>query len=214
MGERATLVKFGQHAHLAQLQEEGLLYMNNLPYFWGVEDEDLRGDPFDSVAEVERGHRGQLTLSDGTEWPAEITEWALRQHPLEPEKTNIFCMYALRPSAGTYPVDTRNLQFGDYALVMTNPQQFIDRTASCLKSQGLKGKAGLVEYVDNKYAGRVGPFRKLQKFAYQSEWRLVCFDGPGDVRKISIGGIQDISTIMLSSELNEKIQDTLGVSFP
>ncbi len=127
-------------------------------------------------------------------------------HPLEEEKINIFCMYALRPFAGSFPVDERNLRFGDYALVVTNPQQFIDRIASHLKSQSIKGRTGFVEYVDDEHTGEVGPFRKLKRFAYQSEWRLVCYDGSGEAQKFSIGSIRDISTIMLSNEINEKME--------
>lgn len=102
-------------------------------------------------------------------------------------------------------MDERNLRFGDHALVVPNPQQFIDRIASHLKTQGINGRADLVEYVDDKHTGDVGPFRKLKRFAYQSEWRLVCYNGPSGVRKIVIGSIRDISTIMLSKEINEKI---------
>jgi len=203
MSEQAFLVKFGQHEHILQLREEGVLYMNNLPYFWRIEDEELRGDQCDCVDEIARGHKAKITLADGTEF--EGTNWTLRMQLPESEKTHIFCMYALRPSAGTFPVDKRNFRFGDYALVVTNPQQFIDRIASHLKSQSIKGEADLVEYVDDDHIGKIGPFKKLRRFAYQSEWRLVCYDGPREARKISIGSIRDISTIMLSSEINENI---------
>ena len=43
------------------------------------------------------------------------------------------------------------------------------------------------------------------KFAYQSEWRLVCYNGPGGPREIKIGSIQDISVIMRNNEVNTKI---------
>ncbi len=52
MGEPGTLIKFGLQDHLLQLQDEGLLYMNNLPCFWKIEDEELRGDPCDCIDEV------------------------------------------------------------------------------------------------------------------------------------------------------------------
>lgn len=200
MSKQATLVKFGQHEHILQLREEGVLYMNNLPYFWGIEDENLRGDPCDCVDEVTRGNKAKIALADGTEFKG--TKWTLRMHPHESEKINIFCMYAL--SAGSFPVDEKNYRFGNYSLVLTNPQEFIDIIDSHLKSQNIKGRANLVEYVDDEHIGKVGPFRKLRRFAYQSEWRLVCDDGPGEARKISIGSIRDISTIMLSSEINDK----------
>jgi len=67
MGEAGTFIKFGQQKHFLQLQEEGLLYMNHLPYFWEIEDEELRGDPFDCIAEVARGPKIGFTLADGKE---------------------------------------------------------------------------------------------------------------------------------------------------
>ena len=51
MGERATLVKFGARQDIVELQDTGLLYMKNLPCIWVIEDEELRGDPFDSIVE-------------------------------------------------------------------------------------------------------------------------------------------------------------------
>ena len=60
MGEPATLMKFGQLEHLQQLQTDGLLYMNPLRCFWKIEDEELRGDPADGIAELHRGDRGEV----------------------------------------------------------------------------------------------------------------------------------------------------------
>ena len=94
MGEPGTLIKFGRSEHLLQLQNEELLYMNHLPYFWEVEDED-RGDPVDCIAEVARGPKIGFTLPDGKQIFME-GEWTLRMHPPEHENINIFCMYALR----------------------------------------------------------------------------------------------------------------------
>jgi len=53
--------------------------MNNLPYFWEVEDED-RGDPFDCIAQVHRGPKIGFTLPDGKEVFME-GEWTIKMHP-------------------------------------------------------------------------------------------------------------------------------------
>jgi hypothetical protein len=208
MTESAVLVKFGQQEHLQQLQDDGLLYMNNLPYFWQIEDEELRGDPYDSVDEVARGRNSKITLPNGREVPFQGTSWVIRIRPPEAERINIFCMYALRPSTGSFPVDSRNYKFGDSALVVTQPQEFIDRVGASLRTDRINGRGDLVEYVDEQYAGEIGPFRKLRQFTYQSEWRLVCYDGPGEVRKIMIGGIRNISIVMPSREINKIV--TIG----
>jgi hypothetical protein len=206
MGEPGTLIKFGQKEHLMQLQDEGLFYMNHLPYFWGIEDEELRGDPFDCIAEVARGPKIGFTLANVKEVFME-GNWTLRMYPPEPEKINIFCMYALRPFIeGTFPVDERNFRFGEHALVLINRDEFMRRIESTLKSHRIRAKADLVEYVDDKYTGKLGSFRKLKRFAYQSEWRLVCYDGPGEPRDIQIGSIRDISAIICSYEVNKEIR--------
>jgi len=205
MNEFGTLIKFGRNEHLLQLQQEGLLYLNPLTYFWEIEDQELRGDSFDSVAEVARGQRVVMPLPDGNDFSME-GNWIYKKYPPEPEKINIFCMYALRPFSGSFPVDERNFQFGEHAIVFINRPEFMNRIESSLKSQNIAYKADLVEYIDDEHTGEIGPFKKRMRFAYQSEWRLVCYAGPGEPRVISIGSIQDISVIIRSDEVNKQIR--------
>lgn len=205
MEESGTLIKFGKHEHLLKLQDEGLLYMNNLKYFWEIEDEELRGDTFDCVAEIHRGIKVTMRLADGKD--ATIGgNWVIRTHPPEPDKIHIFSMYALRPIIGNFPVNEKNFRFGEHAIVLLNPQEFMRRIETRLKSQRIVAKGDLVEYVNDEHTGKVGPFRKLKRFEYQSEWRLVCLDGPGKTRQIRIGSIKDISTIIQSDEINKQLR--------
>lgn len=205
MGEPGTLIKFGEKDHLRQLQGEGLLYLNHLQHFWETEDEELRGDPFDCIAKVARGQKIGLALSDGKEVFVD-GNWTLGMNPPEPDKINIFCMYALRPLIErTFPVDERNFRFGKHALVLINRDKFMHRVESCLQSTGIRFKADLVKYVNDEHTGKIGPFRKFKKFRYQSEWRLVCYDGPGKPREIRIDSLQDISLIIQSNKVNEEL---------
>ena len=206
---KKTLVKFGQYEHICQLRDEGLLYLNNLPYFWQIEDEELRGDRFDSVAEIMRGSSVTAIPVNEPERPVKGGKWDICIHPPHPEKINVFCMCAVRPSTGSFPVDERNFRFGDYALILTEPQKFIDRISSQLESQNVSHKTNFVEYVDNNYVGEVGRFRKLIKFAYQSEWRLVCCDGTGKERIFRIGDIKDICIVVKSNEVNQRMSELL-----
>ena len=196
-----TLIKFGREVDLLQLRDKGLLYMNKLPYFWGIEDEELRGDPFDCVAEVTRGPKVTMRQPDGSDLVIG-GNWVIRMHPPAPEKINIFSMYALRPVIGNFPIDERNFRFGQHALVMLNPQEFMTRIETILKASEIEAKGDLVEYVDDDHTGKLGPFKKLRKFAYQSEWRLVCMGGSGGPRKIQIGSIRDISALIRCDEIN------------
>ncbi len=190
--ERAALIKFGKYEHVSSLRNQGDIYMNTLPYFRKIEDNDLRGDPFDSVSEIQRGTKGHV-LIPSTGQKLQITSFELRIGPNNPEKINLFCMYALRPQHGTYPVPKSNFRFGSHALVIFNVPVFMDKIVTALQENKLKGSSNLVEYIDNDHVGEVGPFKKLNKFSYQSEWRLMCENCTSQPRTLKIGSIKDIS---------------------
>ena len=166
MPEPGTLIKIGRKEHIECLYDDGFLYMNDLPYFWKVEDEEVRGDPHDGIATLHRGTKATVK-KDGVELPITVIAWDLRLHPDNADEINIFSMYALRPS--TTPIDDRVLKFGDTALILTQPQEFMNRILTVLKDQDIHGEAELVTYVPDDYTGEVGPFRKLQRFSWQAE---------------------------------------------
>ena len=179
------------------------MYMNTLPYFRGIEDNHLRGDPFDSVDEIQRGKEGYLTLPNRKKLT--ITNFELRLGPNAPDKINLFCMYALRPQHGTYPVPERNFEFGSHALVIFNVPQFFEKIKNTLEKRNINLKGHLVEYIDDEHIGEVGIFKKLNRFSYQSEWRLVTMQGIGQPTKWNIGSIKDISFIVESNNINNKL---------
>jgi len=206
MESPGTLIKFGELEHLEQLQDEGLIYMNILPYFWKIEDEELRGDPFDcAIQAIQRGPMITMGLPDGKVVKV-CNDYTMKIRPLNPEKINIYCMYALRPHIdGVFPVDKRNQRFGGYALLI-NPNEFMQRLELYLKSNEILANGDLVEYVNDEHTDKLGPFRKFSRFSYQHEWRLVCHNGSGEPRIIQIGSIQDISVILPFNEVDKQIQ--------
>lgn len=206
--ENSTLVKFGKKEHIENLYNHGELHMNNLPYFWKIEGDEARHDPNDSLAEIHMGNRGYaiLKIPEGKEVKINITTWDYKIPPATPEKIYLFCMYALRPFHGSFPVDERNFTLGDSALLLLNGDEFIKRVAAALKKESIVGKSDLVEYVADNYTGRIGSFRKREKFSYQSEWRLVCLGGSGKYRKSYIGSLRDISRVIPTKEINTEIK--------
>jgi hypothetical protein len=120
----------------------------------------------------------------------------------------LFCMFALRHTSNGFPVNKKNYKFGDYALVLRDPNEFMNRIVD---KANMRLKANLVEYVNKDYTGEIGLFKKFDSFAYQSEWRIACFEGEGVPTTISIGSIKDISIIMPSKEINERLKpNSLG----
>ena len=205
MGEPAIIVKFGLLEHLKQLQTEGLLYMNPLRCFWKIEDEELRGDPADGIAELCRGDRAEARFVEYPDVVLSLDSWTLRIPPPNADEINVYCMYALRPLHGSFPVDARNGRFGGHALVILEPQRFINAVHVELKREGIRHCAGLVEYYGDHFEGEVGPLRKSHRFRYQSEWRLICYGGNGDVRKVSIGSLASYSVLLPFDEVNDQV---------
>jgi len=203
-----TLIKFGRLEHLEELRTQGLIYMNTLPFFWNVENDPARNDPFDCVNSMHRGSEGFVVVNEGLDLERKIpiSHWDYKEHSSNPEHTNLFCMYGLFRDDALVSIDSRNHNLGEYALVFHDAQEFIDRVRDYMKTEAVKGIFNLVEYVDNNYIGKVGPFRKREKYRYQSEWRIVWRDGSGDVRKPMIGSLEEISTIIPVADLAKEIR--------
>ena len=62
----------------------------------------------------------------------------------------------------TFPVSPRVIEFGDTALVVTDPNAFIPRIGTALRTQDIHHRANLVRYVPEDHVGDVGPFVKFQ----------------------------------------------------
>jgi hypothetical protein len=204
MNEPGTLVKFGRAEHIRPMIENGVLYMNNLPYFWAVEDSSVRGDANDGVDAIRRGTKARIFKQDGTEIPASVTSWVLREHTYA-KNTNVLCMYSLRESST--PIDYRVLEFGDTSLLFTQPQVFFDRLHAAVRREELDARGDLVEYVSDNHTGEVGPFRKLAMFSWQAEWRLVVHNGPGGPLILNIGPLNDIARILPTRDLIEETKN-------
>lgn len=206
MENGSTLVKFGEQKYIERLCSYGEIYMNNLSYFWQVENDENRHDPNDSLISYHMGNKGYAVIN-GVK--INMSYWECRNPPPNPETINIFCMYALRPFHGSFPVDERNFAFGDTALVILNGDEFISRVEDVLKKEYLieKSDFNLVEYIPDNYNGEIKPFRKRERFKHQSEWRLVCVGGSGGPRKLHIDkGLKDISRIIPATEINSEIR--------
>jgi hypothetical protein len=202
--ESAALIKFGSYENMCSLRDKGEIYMNTLPYFRQIEDDGLRGDPFDSVNEIQRGTKGHVVIPS-TGKKIRVTNFELRIGPDDPEQINLYCMYALRARQESYPIHEKNYNFGTHALIIFNAQTFMDKLRAELKDKNINGSSNLVEYINNDHIGKAGPFKKFQKFAYQSEWRLLCSNGNDEPRKMIIGPINDISLLVETHNINNEV---------
>jgi hypothetical protein len=198
MATNTFFAKIGAAEHISMLQDDGVLYLNNLRYFWQLEDGGKRGDPCDGIQEFQRGPFARA-FKNGTELPVRIENWTFRIHPDEPERINIFCLSAFRQPDGV--IDSRLAELGTSTLIITDLHAFMARLQVRLKTEGVGCSADFVEYVPNDYRGEIGPFRKFERFAWQCEWRFVTYGGQGGPRIIKIGSLKDISIVVPTTDL-------------
>ena len=100
-------------------------------------------------------------------------------------------------------------EFGNHAVLIKNPSEFIRRVNLSAEKHGYKVHSGLVQYYD----AEIGTppinspiqtlFLKRKRYEYQKEWRLAVDTGTtGDYPIIiDIGGIEDIAVQISTPDL-------------
>jgi hypothetical protein len=146
-----ALFKFGQKGYMERLVSDGLLYMNTLEYFAGVEADPARGDSNEGVEKT---------------WPARESRVFMKKHienrweelgplvgPLQFRRAdslalNVYCMYGLRASTASSLVHPRNFAFGDTFVLFRDGAEFLRRAQRAALDVGRTMESGIVEYVD------------------------------------------------------------------
>ncbi|MBI4290777.1 MAG: hypothetical protein HY661_04775 [Betaproteobacteria bacterium] len=173
---------------------DGNLYLNTNMYFANLDESNrVRFDPFDGIDQSRQVKEISIAAPGGDWTPIGgiINPVVFRRK--ESERLNILCMYALRDQPDK-PFDKRNLAFGDVAVVIGNPIEFIRRVKSAATALEKQVFHGPVEYVDKStHDGTMGPFRKFKEHDYQNEFRIVMTNGTGSACRLHIGNIRDIA---------------------
>ena len=97
------------------------------------------------------------------------------------DHVNVFCMFAAYSDEEymkqlVLPEEYQKM--GRYAVVITNPQKFVDRVMSAAHREEYRIWQGLVKYYDPEVGMPLSPldirivFAKCQKYAHQKEFRF------------------------------------------
>jgi hypothetical protein len=196
------LLKMGQREHMEQFRK-GLLYMNTLNYFRGLDGDPARADRYEGVTHIFQPKDVIIRLSApgfgeiaiGLEDLAAATTLSMNSELC----CNIFCLHAnTAPVNGTLFPSEREW-FGDSIVLVLNTQDFLNRVSAAAKARNLTAKGQLVEYYDDDtYTGKLDRFRKSTHFAHQREYRIAV-GSPGTEPLIcDIGDIADITSQVIS----------------
>jgi hypothetical protein len=198
------MVKFGKKEHLVSLQKEGHLHCKTLKHFANCEENEARGDFFESVVESHYMENVKVYIKPVKKAEEEY-KWfkaetfLLKKYFKEP-LGNVFCMSRLKVNMDcdpyTYSFDERFKKFGTHFLLITNQPVFIERLKNGLKEIGCDFHGHEVQYLDLKrYTGKKTAFQKDHFYSWQEEYRIF-FDTTEIIdRDFYIGSLEDISEI-------------------
>jgi hypothetical protein len=203
-GTGFALLKFGERSFMERFLR-GELYMNTLEYFASKERNRARADRCEGNSYWLRSEECTLSIQhNGVFVPIGGLTGPLAYTGPQDENVNIFCMYALY-SASPW-VDSRNQNFGDTFVVVTQPEAFLQRINRTAEVLGYAVEHGLVQYVnESTYSGPIGTFRKAGSFSYQSEFRIAIRAESSKPLTLHIGDISGIAKAGPLADLNDRI---------
>ena len=166
--------------------------MNNIDFYRNYElsnPDHLRGDSYECYDIVSNHNTikfvdNSLAINDVTIYEDKGTYTGY-----------LYCMYAIYDD---YLVDKRMRDFGEYAVVIFNPKEFINRVKEYCSANNLYPNCSPVSYYNEKISSLIlNPFTKRIKYSYQSEARIYIHNStPSDYLRITIGNIEDIAYII------------------
>lgn len=197
----------------------GKLYMNRVKYFIDSEENEI-GDSSEAISVIKNLSTGQLNIR-------EISD-AYRP---------IFCMSAIKQSdikrnGGVVKIDRKLLDFGEYAVVITDVKKFIGLIRAVTPSM----YASFVQYIDFDKVNEAifNPIvkKKRNKYGHQHEFRIftnTVYCAGGDELSVQdidgftvlnditytpdIGDIHDISVKCLTEDLVHGIKSNFHVDW-
>ena len=222
-----TLVKLFDKLEYAEAMLRGHLYMNSLRFFREYPDAEgeLRGDRYEGVSHVFQPAQLSELRFGNVVVPAKDLAGPVLLHQEGLSDWNVFCMFAVTNdgllnatiSPNTLGELKKAMQIhehcfglGAHAVLLTNPNAFLDRCAVALGRLGRTWARNLVEYYDEtsfhgSFQSDDVPFKKRLRFRSQREYRLAVEAEPGSMEAITleIGDISDIAQITTPDWINE-----------
>jgi len=203
-------IKFGREIDINDLYQNGTIFMNPIQKFREFEDNELRGDPYEGIHEIENVEKGTIEFPSigfrGTFNHAHYK--SSYKHILG----NIYSLYCISSNfckdLNSFTIDKKIKRFGSHCIIIKDTRAFYDRVIKKIEELNFDFSHGLVEYYDkyktNKY---ISLFEKPSEFSYQNEFRLYLENPVQKPIKFSIGSLEDISEV----HTTEKVVETLSI---
>lgn len=216
-----VLIKFGERRFMEQFQR-GRLNFQCLSAFKNPEpDESGRNDPFEAASAIYNPENYKVYVGGK---PLEDLEGPIVLQENEADQQYSLSLHGItnkslrRYSEGEeeHLIHPRNENFGDYAVVVTDPKAFKERVGEACRKAGFGLREGMVAYHGlDTFAGTWGYFRKPKEYEYQSEYRLLLDLEKADEHHIlEVEDLSDISEVgpyrQLIPRIRRKIREEFG----
>ena len=212
MSELIAAIKIGKEKNINKLYELGQVHFRPTKYFREIEDinqpQYFRKDKYEGTSSILK--KGRLELfKDGAKLAySEKPELLIRG---ENDEGYIFCFRSIFEnqviigSRNKLPIDEKIKNFGDTALIIFNPKEFMSRLTNCLYTKFNNFKYHQVTYLkieEQNYLYSI--FCKPHHYEYQNEGRIF-------INKIEseeyinteIGNLSDIAIKLPIDKLND-----------
>ncbi|MEY8198695.1 MAG: hypothetical protein RPS47_05600 [Colwellia sp.] len=220
------LIKFGKQAHMDRLINQGEVFLNHVGYFTMLEDDQQRGDLNEGVTSLRPLSGCSLSIKDedgALTQVAKFTSGTVRERSQNLENANLFCLFYLRVPINqdlklSEHIPKKNWSgFGDTAVIIYEPNAFLDRLTTAAKGSGFEITKKLIEYKDlSNHHGQLDPFIKDEQYIHQQELRALLWTMPAKTSAESVildlGDLSDISLMLETSTIQEsmlRISDSL-----
>lgn len=198
----ASFIKFGEKQYMEKLLLEGEVFCRPLDYFTKIASNDLRGDKNDGAAYLKQikdlkvRHKG-VTIATA------VTGQLYGRNPQL--KGNIFCLFALNSDDLNFEtkaikklhINLDGVSFGDSAVWIFDPGEFMKRLRKAIKRSGLKSQFSPISYYDHEsYEGKLTPFDKSNVYSSQNEVRFWIPNNLNEDMVFRLGNISDIAGLI------------------
>lgn len=204
-------IKFGKKQHMENLLKQGQLHFSPLENF-SESDEKERGDSFEGALQIINDQFTEITC-DHPELGKHIFKvdsnslGRIVQYSTAP-----FCSYSILSVTGasfsdgdTYKLNSSLATFGDHAVLIKEPIEFINRIKAKLISEQVEFGCKLIQYKDYNLRGEIKTdfFHKHISYAHQAEYRFLIKHK--EAIDFNIGSIEEFSSISSALDMTKMI---------
>lgn len=215
---------FSKKEYAEEFIEHGKFRLNTLGYFKNYEDkhEGNIGDTNEGLVFNFTKNQDVILQIKYGEIEEIIDFESVSAHNDYVLNKKIFCLYApsvkseeqftLEEIQNIVSLDENTNNLGKFLVIITNPQEFMERIKKVVIENGYAIRTGLVEYWDfnNPVSipdDKIG-FVKSINYAHQKEFRVMIDDGKNQnsALNLEIGSLKDITVMIPTDKFNESIK--------